>query len=68
MRKVYGWSEVVRWENSEVAQSERWKHNEVAIWKNGRVVSRQGGIKFKGKIVLYCSSEAKCKQEFTAGI
>ena len=28
-----GWSEVGRWENSEVAQSERWKRNEVEIWE-----------------------------------
>ena len=41
-----------RWENSEVAQSERWEGTEVAIWERGRVVSREGGMEFKDKIVL----------------
>ena len=36
--------------------------------KGGRVVSREAGMEFKDKIVLYCSREAKCKQGFTAGI
>ena len=36
--------------------------------KGGRVVSREGWMEFKDKIVLYCSREAKWKQEFTAGI
>ena len=35
---------------------------------DGRVLSREGGIEFKDKIVLYCSREAKCKQRFTAAI
>ena len=55
MGKVCGWSEVARWErweNSEVAQSERWEGTEVAIWERRRVVSREGGMEFKGKIVL----------------
>ena len=71
MEKVCEWSEVTRWEgweNSEVVQSERWERNEVAIWERGRVVSREGGMEFKDKIVLHCSSEAKYKQGFTAGI
>ena len=82
MGKVCEWSEVARWErwgnsevvrrerweNSEVAQSERWERNEMAIWDKGRVVSREGGMEFKGKIVLHCSREAKYKQGFTAGI
>ena len=34
----------------------------------GGLVSREGGIEFKDKFVLHCSREAKCKQEFTAGI
>ena len=51
MGKVCGWSEVARWENSEVAQSERWEGNKVAIWERRRVVSR-GGMEFKDKIVL----------------
>ena len=53
--KVCEWSEVARWErweNSEVAQSERWEGTEVAIWERGRVVSREGGMEFKDKIVL----------------
>ena len=71
MEKVCEWSEVTRWEgweNSEVVQSEIWERNEVGIWERGRVVSREGGMEFKDKIVLHCSSEAKCKQGFTAGI
>ena len=35
--------------------------------KGGRVMSREGGMEFKDKIVLYCSREAKCKQGFTVG-
>ena len=38
------------------------------FWKGGSVVSREGRMGFKGKIVLYCSGQAKCKQGFTAGI
>ena len=34
--------------------------------KGGRIVSREGGIEFRDRIVLYCSREAKCKQGFTA--
>ena len=40
-----------RWENSEVTQSERWERNKVVIWERGRVVSREGGMEFKEKIV-----------------
>ena len=70
MGKLFEWSKVVRWErweNSELAQLERWERNEVAIWERGKIVSREGGIEFKDKIVLHCSREAKCKQGFTAG-
>ena len=31
-------------------------------------MSREGGMEFEDKIVLYCSREAKCKQRFTAAI
>ena len=34
----------------------------------GVVVIRQGGMEFKYKIMLYCSTEVKDKQGFTAGI
>ena len=51
-----------------MARSQRWECNEVAIWERGRVVSREGGMEFKNKIVLHCSREAKCKQGFIAGI
>ena len=64
MEKVCEWSEVTRWEgweNSEVVQSERWERNEVAIWERGRVVSREGGMEFKDKIVLHCSRETICR-------
>ena len=69
--KVCEWSEVARWErweNSEVTRSERWERNEVAICGRREGVSREDGMKFKGKIVLYCSIEAKYKQGFTARI
>ena len=57
-----------RWENSELAEWERWEGNEVAIWEIGRVVSREGGMEFKDKIVFNWSREVKCKQGFTAEI
>ena len=43
----------------------------VIRWQFGKgetVVSREGGMEFKDKIVLYCSKEANCMQGFTAGI
>ena len=57
---------VCKW--SEVARSERWERNEVAIWERREGVSREDGMKFKDKIVLYCSREAKYKQGFTVEI
>ena len=69
--KVCEWSEVARWErweNSEVAWSEKWDVMRWQFGKGSRVVSREGGMEFKDKIVLYCSREAKWKQGFTAGI
>ena len=51
-----------------MAEWERWKGNEVAIWEIGRVVSREGGMEFKDKIVFNWSREVKCKQGFTAEI
>ena len=36
--------------------------------RGGRINSRESGMKLKEKIVLCCSSEAKCKQGFTPGI
>ena len=51
-----------------MARSERWERNEVAIWERREGVSREDGMEFKDKIVLYCSREAKYKQGFTAGI
>ena len=38
---------------------------EIMRWllgKGGTVVSREGRMEFKDKIVLYCSLEAKCEQ------
>ena len=49
-------------------RSERWERNEVAISERREGVSREGGMEFKDKIVLYCSREAKYKQGFIAGI
>ena len=59
VQKVYRWSEMARWENSKVAQSERREVVRVAIWekwegwgggvvtwqgkKDGRVMRWQGG-------------------------
>ena len=57
-----------RWENSEVARSERWERNEVVLLETREGVSREDGMKFKDKFVLFCSREAKYKQGFTAGI
>ena len=71
MVKVCECSEVERWErweNREMTQLERWERNEVATWERGRVMSREGGMEFKDKILLHYSREAKCKQGFTAGI
>ena len=36
--------------------------------KGERLVGREGGMKLKGKIVLYYSKESKYMQGFTAGI
>ena len=54
---------IVRWHGRRGGNVMRWQFG-----KGGRVVSREGGMEFKDKIVLYCSREAKCKQGFTAGI
>ena len=35
-----------------MARSQRWECNEVAIWEMERVVSREGGMEFKNKIVI----------------
>ena len=45
--------------------------NKVMRWQLGkgrRAASRESGMEFKDKIVLYCSREAKCKQGITAEI
>ena len=53
----------MRWHGQRVGNVVRWQFG-----KGGRVVSREGGMEFKNKIVLHYSREAKCKQRFTAGI
>ena len=64
----------VRWQGGKEGRIVRWygrRGGNVIRWqfeKGGRVVSRKGVMEFKGKIMLYCSWEAKCKQGFTAGI
>ena len=83
MGKVCEWSRVlvwercvsgVRWQGRKGERIVRWqgrRGGKVMRWqfrKGGRVVSREGGMEFKEKIVLYCSRQAKCKQGFTAGI
>ena len=64
----------VRWQvgkGGRIVRWHGWRGGNVMRWqfeRGARVVSREGGMEFKDKIVLYCSSEAKCKQGFTAGI
>ena len=80
---MYEWSEVARWERCVNGMRwQRGKGGRIVRWngrrggnvmrwqfgKGGRVVSREGGMEFKDKIVLYCSREVKFNQGFTAGI
>ena len=64
--KVCQWRRVAKWERCVVGV--RWqggKGGRIARWQfgeGGRVVNGEGGMEFKGKIVLYCSREVKCKQ------
>ena len=64
----------VRWQDGKGGRIVRWhgrRGGNVMMWevgRGGRVVSRESGMEFKDKVMLYCSSEAKCKQEFTAEI
>ena len=64
----------VRWQSGKGGRIVRWhaqRGGNVMRWqfgKGARVVSREGGMEFEDKIVLYCSKEAKCKQRFTAAI
>ena len=64
----------VRWQGGRGGEIVRWHGRRggtvmrLQFGKGGRVVSREGGMEFKDKIVLYCSREDKCKQGFTAGI
>ena len=58
----------VRWQGGKGGRIVRWHgrrgEKEVMRWqlgKGGRVVSRDGGMEFQDKIVLYCSREAKCE-------
>ena len=44
----------MRWHSRSGGKVVRWKFG-----KDEKVVSREGGIEFKDKIVLYCSREAK---------
>ena len=53
----------MRWYGLRGGNVKRWQFG-----KGKRVVSREGGMEFKDKIVLHCSREAKCMQGFTAGI
>ena len=56
---------IVRWHGQRGGNVMRWQFRKGG---RGKVVSREGGMELKDKIVLYCSREAKCKQRFTAGI
>ena len=82
MGKVCEWSGVAMWERcvsgvrtqggkgGRIVRWHSWRDRDVMRWqfgKGGRVVSKEGGMEFKDKIVLYCS-KVKCKQGFTAGI
>ena len=83
MGKVCEWSGVAmwercvsgaRWQGGEGGRIMRWhggKGGRIVRWQFGKRregVSREDGMEFKDKIVLYCSREAKYKQGFTAGI
>ena len=83
MGKVYEWSEVARWERCVSGlRWKGGKGGRIVRWydrrggnvmrrqfgKGGRVVSRKGRKEFIDKTLFYSSREAKCKQEFTAGI
>ena len=74
MGKVCEWSGVAMWERCvsgarwQGGRIVRWERNEVVILERREGVSREDGMEFKDKIVLYCSREAKYKQGFTAGI
>ena len=63
-----------RWQGGKGGRIVRWhgrRGRNVMWWqfrKGGRIVSREGRMEFKDKIVLYCAREAKCKQGFTAGV
>ena len=52
----------MRWYSRRGGNVMRWQFG-----KGERVVSREGGMEFKDKIVLFCSREATCMQGFTAG-
>ena len=80
---MYEWSEVARWEKcvsgvrwqdgkgGRIVRCHGWRSGNVMrcqFRKGWRVVSREGGIEFKDKIVLYCPREANHKQGFTTAI
>ena len=54
---------IVRWHSRRVGKVIRWQFG-----KGRRVVSMEGVMVFKDKIVLHSSREAKSKQRFTARI
>ena len=58
----------LRWQGGKGGRIMRWKVVRWQFGNSGRVVSREGGTEFNDEPVLYCSREAKCKQEFTEGI
>ena len=45
----------MRWHGQRDGSAMGWQFG-----KGERVVSREGGMEFKDKILLYCSREAKC--------
>ena len=67
MGKVCEWSGVAMWERCvsgarwQGGRIVRWERNEVVILERREGVSREDGMEFKDKIVLYCSREAKYK-------
>ena len=64
----------VRWQGGKGARIVRWhsrRGGNVIRWQfetGGIVLSMEGVMEFKAKIVLHSSREAKSKQGFTAGI
>ena len=59
MVKVCEWGEWQGGKGGKIVRWHGWRGGDVMRWqfgKGGRVVSREGGMEFKDKIGLYCST------------